>query len=324
MGMTKLYTATSQRLISRHGKARSTYFAAASLASRTASRESARARTTRAISGRTSLELYGKSGQSTSSLRMLLGSLVAAAGWHSSRCALIWKLKATKSSRLIFQLRVWVPGTDANGSGLSPFWATPNTMDVLPPRTGEAMRKNFQSGSRKNRRRPGNLREQVSNPYFFPTITVADTIGGAARLTPVNGKMRRVSATTGTVYGAKLRDVVSKKNFFSTPTCNSAKCNGSPSQMRRHGSLDKEVGGFLNPDWVEWLMGYPIGYTDPRRVMELRLPSAESYFLCEPTISRTTDEKALRVPRLKALGNSIVPQVAYEILKAIQEFEGSK
>jgi site-specific DNA-cytosine methylase len=26
--------------------------------------------------------------------------------------------------------------------------------------------------------------------------------------------------------------------------------------------LSREVGGSLNPTWVEWLMGYPLGWTD--------------------------------------------------------------
>lgn len=26
--------------------------------------------------------------------------------------------------------------------------------------------------------------------------------------------------------------------------------------------VQSEVGGKLNPDWVEWLMGWPIGWTD--------------------------------------------------------------
>ena len=27
-------------------------------------------------------------------------------------------------------------------------------------------------------------------------------------------------------------------------------------------SINDQVGGNLNPMWVEWLMGYPTGYTD--------------------------------------------------------------
>ena len=41
------------------------------------------------------------------------------------------------------------------------FWATPNCMDTLPSRSYEAMKKQALNGARKNRSRPGNLREQI-------------------------------------------------------------------------------------------------------------------------------------------------------------------
>jgi hypothetical protein len=31
---------------------------------------------------------------------------------------------------------------------------------------------------------------------------------------------------------------------------------------RNKGNLGEVVGGQLNPDWVEWLMGFPVGWTD--------------------------------------------------------------
>lgn len=40
-------------------------------------------------------------------------------------------------------------------------WATPNCMDTLPSRSYEAMKKQALNGARKNRSRPGNLREQI-------------------------------------------------------------------------------------------------------------------------------------------------------------------
>ena len=40
-------------------------------------------------------------------------------------------------------------------------WATPNTMDCLPSRSYEAMKRQATTGGRKNRKRPGNLREQI-------------------------------------------------------------------------------------------------------------------------------------------------------------------
>lgn len=58
----------------------------------------------------------------------------------------------------------------------------------------------------------------------------------------------------------RLRDLV---QLYPTPTVQDAKNNGAPSQMERHTKpLNAVVGGSLNPDWVEWLMGWAIGWTD--------------------------------------------------------------
>jgi len=55
------------------------------------------------------------------------------------------------------------------------------------------------------------------------------------------------------------------QKMWPTPTVQDAKNNGSPSQMRRNTKpLNAEVGGKLNPDWVEWLMAWPIGWTDSK------------------------------------------------------------
>ena len=55
------------------------------------------------------------------------------------------------------------------------------------------------------------------------------------------------------------------QKMWPTPTVQDAKNNGSPSQMRRNTKpLNAEVGGRLNPDWVEWLMAWPIGWTDSK------------------------------------------------------------
>jgi hypothetical protein len=47
-----------------------------------------------------------------------------------------------------------------------------------------------------------------------------------------------------------------------TPTVQDSKNNGAPSQLQRNAlSLNALVGGPLNPPWVEWLQGWPIGWT---------------------------------------------------------------
>ena len=49
--------------------------------------------------------------------------------------------------------------------------------------------------------------------------------------------------------------------MFPTPKAQNCRGNGE-----KHGeggqSLDVSVGGRLNPTWVEWLMGFPLGWTD--------------------------------------------------------------
>ena len=45
--------------------------------------------------------------------------------------------------------------------GESILWATPNCMDTLPSRSYEAMKRQALNGGRRNRSRPGNLREQI-------------------------------------------------------------------------------------------------------------------------------------------------------------------
>jgi hypothetical protein len=41
--------------------------------------------------------------------------------------------------------------------------------------------------------------------------------------------------------------------------------NGNAEERRKKGGcrdLSQEVSGSLNPQWVEWLQGFPVGWTD--------------------------------------------------------------
>lgn len=51
--------------------------------------------------------------------------------------------------------------------------------------------------------------------------------------------------------------------MYPTPTVHNAKeCNAPSEANRNEPTLASRVGGRLNPPWVEWLMGWPIGWTD--------------------------------------------------------------
>jgi hypothetical protein len=54
-----------------------------------------------------------------------------------------------------------------------------------------------------------------------------------------------------------------RDRMFPTPTAHNAKECNSPSEKNRNTpTLATHAGGKLNPMWVEWLMGWPLGWTD--------------------------------------------------------------
>ena len=61
---------------------------------------------TNATCGPKCLESFGRFPRSTSWAKTFAGYLVGQGDWYSKRCALTWKLKATKSHRIYFQLQV--------------------------------------------------------------------------------------------------------------------------------------------------------------------------------------------------------------------------
>ena len=59
-------------------------------------------------------------------------------------------------------------------------WPTPNTMDILPPRSDESNKERFTTGQRSGRSTPDNLREFVQpemHPKNWPTVTATERSG---------------------------------------------------------------------------------------------------------------------------------------------------
>jgi hypothetical protein len=67
-----------------------------------------------------------------------------------------------------------------------------------------------------------------------------------------------------------LRISESASGFWPTPTCHNAKEQDSPAESKRKTPTlchvarggDQTLPRHLNPEWVEWLMGWPLGWTD--------------------------------------------------------------
>ena len=174
-------------------------------------------------------------------------------------------------------------------------WATPNTMDSLPPKGYEASMKQATS-VRKGRERPSNLREQVDEDSMqaykdaltFPTPRTADGEGGPIDTTIKNGAFMSIRKNSNQYFGAKLRDAVESfpqgqmnnstngKSQESWPTPRANKVHPEITENNREylanrnkSNLEENVAGHcgratgkLNPSWVEQLMGLPVGWTD--------------------------------------------------------------
>lgn len=242
-----------------------TLFPADSPASRSASQESGKGGTTTVISGQKCAALLPNCDPLGLLAKMLLGSSV----WQSRLVDLTWKaiplaasrtmiitkrythsrsgccsaascktskLSDTPSSRLLFRL---VPSARRTGGTGCLLWATPTAAD--------AWTENMKSTQQK----PGskhsvNLADAVR---MWPTPTQRDYKG--------SNSMTHILRPGQKNHMGQLANAV---KMFPTPRAN---CG---SGMSKHGDggqdLQTAVGGQLNPTWVEWLMGFPIGWTD--------------------------------------------------------------
>ena len=103
------------------------------------------------------------------------------------------------------------------------------------------------------KRSSGMNRTEIMNALeMWPTSTASlGTKGG--RVTPRKGR-----------EGGTLIEAVSARTEFATPTARDWRSGKASEETHCKNSrpLSEQVGGALNPTWVEWLMGFPKGWTD--------------------------------------------------------------
>ena len=170
---------------------------------------------------------------------------------------------------------------------------TPKTMDHAQSLNSGKDTVITESGSFENVRRKDGMRFGASlnevvkimpEKINFPTPTVADTF---------TENLKSTQQTDESKHSVNLSDAVNMPKLY--PTKNK----------------DASV---LNPDWVEWLMGFPTDWSNIDKDSTKESLSWDE----EPDIPRVTKEKTHRINRLKCLGNAVVPQVAELIGKFIK------
>jgi hypothetical protein len=155
------------------------------------------------------------------------------------------------------------------------FWATPKASDATTGAT-----------ARQSDRVPAKTTHLAAQVHLFPTPRAADGVKGQRTRKGTEKEMCRGHGIdlpmfaqlypTPTVRGNSNRKGSSSrsgnglatfvKQMFPTPTVNDSKNNNPPSQHTENGRnsnpLNVVAGGALNPAWVEWLMGFPPGWTE--------------------------------------------------------------
>jgi hypothetical protein len=104
----------------------------------------------------------------------------------------------------------------------------------------------------------------MQNGALYPLPTLVQTISvKESGLEPNNETFFHTPNTTGMDGGSNSRNALKKRLEWPTPTSHNAKETNAPSEsLRNEPTLASRVGGKLNPTWVEWLMGWPLGWTD--------------------------------------------------------------
>lgn len=207
------------------------------------------------ISGHTFFPLFKPNDPLSAFSRMFMGTSL----WASTKCFLTWKGKATPQGRSLFQLVPLTLRTDETDFGLSEeMWPTPRACTAMAA-------ENIQN--RANDKFP-NL-ESVVAKRMWPT---PDTRGFCNE---GSMKMLAKKASSKAEFDGMAYRGGNKEKFWPTPQASDNRdrgCMEDPSIQRRI-KIGKQIGlttavkekrgsGSLNPQWVEWLMGYPEGWTD--------------------------------------------------------------
>ena len=194
------------------------------------------------------------------------------------------------------------------------YWLTPSCIPIAGGKERREKRKKYRESIGRHDV-AGSLAEQVAYPEMWPTPRVSDIEGAPAKNAELNnGSWSRLNSK-GVRFGIKLKDAVHKM-----PTPTSRDYKGSSSKILEKGrnpqtnslcdAIEHKTVGHLNPDWVEALMSWPIGWSSlsPMSIEVFNHWIANHQWEdWEPDIPRVVTEVKDRINRIKAIGNGQVP-----------------
>ena len=206
---------------------------------------SEKARKMTVTSGLKCSALYKRSGPLGCLVRMCLESSI----WHSTRCYLTWKMSVTPARRSLFQLAVSMPRTSDSESA---FWPT-----MLASSLGS-------KGSQQM------LQRMVDKGIMTAEEKRQMVSGNGGKINPewaewLMGYLRMFTALIPTPTQTDYRGGCLSRYYRSQ----NVQVERERERERGWDGLLRSIEcsprgriGYLNPEWIEWLMGYPIGWTE--------------------------------------------------------------
>jgi hypothetical protein len=157
-------------------------------------------------------------------------------------CGNTWPESSEKFSQLTFLQKIPLCSAledSVLSSKILPRWGMMLNGECYPqPKLGQTISENVCGSSQKWPTPDANCGQRGSQPNWTPT--------------------RKSGHPAQYTINQAVRD-----SLFPTPTCHKSKEGAYPAEYKRKTpSLATHAGGKLNPMWVEWLMGWPLGWTD--------------------------------------------------------------
>jgi hypothetical protein len=232
-----------------------TLLSAASLASHTVTPGSDEARQMTEISGRNISELLPNSHP----LGWLVKTFLASELPCSTTSYLTWKVQATPSKRLIFQLSHSMPDTSGTDYSL---WPTPKANE--PGMSAKTDTRGVEKSTHLTTQvalAEGMINRETGKLWRTPQAANA-TQG------PKSAEKYERSLKTGESSITLTDQVRHEPSVWAAPQARDCRTGQqsrweNPERSRNlNDQAAQESSGQLNPQWVEWLMGFPIGYSD--------------------------------------------------------------
>jgi hypothetical protein len=166
------------------------------------------------------------------------------------------KFRVTKNGTLRKVNQNGIDGSIGLGR-LVKLWRTPDAHSGRGPSSETRMKMKLEKGM------PISLNDQVAHPsLMWPTPQHTDHLMNQSETIEAWEKRAKQKKEQGINLQYALRHAVQK---VPTPTARDwrdAGPNVNYQKIKKKGRLAGHSGGSLNPTWVEWLMGYPKGWTD--------------------------------------------------------------